>query len=247
MKKRKNGLKKLFKPNTIFHFSIADALLSNLFEGNTTFKEILQYGDFGIGTMNCLDGEVIILDGIPYTIRADGKAYVINNFDRSPISVITYFKKDYSFNINTSIKYHQLIEKLNSFLPTQNVFYPVKIVGEFKYMTTRSIAKQAKPYKPIEDLINETVKFNFTNIKGTVIGFKSPSFIERIGVSGYHFHFIDKDRKVGGHLLDFEMTTGEIEYAIARDFHVKLENTEVYDNLDLSESKKDLLQKIEKS
>lgn len=247
MKKRKNGLKKLFKPNTVFHFSIADALLSNLFEGNTTFKEILKYGDFGIGTMNCLDGEVIILDGIPYTIRADGKAYVIDNFERSPISVVTHFKKDYFLNINTSIKYSQLIEKLNSFLPTQNIFYPVKIVGEFKYMATRSIAKQSKPYKPIEDLINETVKFNFTNIKGTVIGFKSPSFIERIGVPDYHFHFIDKDRKVGGHLLDFEMTTGKIEYALARDFHVKLENTEAYDNLDLSESKNELLKKIEKS
>ena len=247
MRKQKNGLKKLFKSNTIFHFSIADALLSNFFEGNTTVNEILKFGDFGIGTMNSLDGEMIILDGKPYTIRADGKAYEIDDLERSPISVVTHFKKDYTLNISASIKYPQLIEKINSLLPTQNIFYSIKIIGEFKYIATRSIAKQTKPFKPIEDLINEAVKFNYTNITGTIIGFKSPPFVERIGVPGYHFHFIDTERKVGGHLLDFEMTTGRIEYAIARDFHVKLEDTEVYDNLDLSESKNDLLQKIEKS
>lgn len=247
MRKRKNGLKKLIKPNTIFHFSIVDAFLNNLFEGNTTFKKIMEYGDFGIGTMNCLDGEMIILDGKPYTIRADGKAYGIDDFEKSPICVVTHFKKDYSFNIKSLIKYSQLIEKVNSFLPTQNVFIPIKIVGKFKSISTRSIVKQTKPYKPIEDLINETIKFNYTNITGTIIGFKSPPFIERIGVPDYHFHFIDEEKKVGGHLLDFEMITGRIEYAIARDFHVKLEDTEVYDNLNLSESKKELLQKIEKS
>ncbi|NOQ26589.1 MAG: acetolactate decarboxylase [Bacteroidales bacterium] len=246
MMKRKYGLRKLFKPNTIFHFSTSDALLSNVFEGNTTIKEILKHGDFGIGTMNCLDGEMIIVDGKPYTVRTDGKAYEVDDLERSPISVVTHFKKDYSFNICTPIKYSQLIEKINSLLSTQNIFYPIKIIGEFKYITTRSIAKQSKPFKLIEDLIKDAVKFNFTNIQGTVLGFKSPSFIERIGVPGYHFHFIDKERKVGGHLLDFEMVTGRIEYAIARDFHVKLEDSEIYDNIDLSESKNDLLQKIEK-
>lgn len=246
MRKLKNDLRKLFKPNTVFHFSISDALLSNVFEGNTTIKEILKHGDFAIGTMNCLDGEMIILDGKAYTIRADGKVYEIDDLERSPISVVTHFKKDFSFNIGTPMKYSQLVEKINSYLPTENIFYAVKILGEFKFITTRSIAKQSKPFRLIEDITNEAVKFNFTNIQGTVIGFKSPSFIERIGVPGYHFHFIDKERKVGGHLLDFEMVKGRIEYAIARDFHVKLDDSENYNKIDLSESKNDLLLKIEK-
>jgi acetolactate decarboxylase len=247
MRKQIYGLKNLFRSNTVFHFSIADALLNNLFDGKTTFKEILKYGDFGIGTMNGLDGEVIILNGIPYTVREDGKVYTVDKSDRSPICVVTHFKKDDYLRINTLINYKQLLEKINKHLPSENIFYPIKIDGEFKHVTTRSIAKQLKPYKPIEELINETVKFDFEDIKGTVIGFKSPSFIERIGVPGYHFHFIDKDRKVGGHLLDFEMISGRIEYAIVRNFHVILEDTEAYDNIDLSESKNDLLQKIEKS
>ncbi len=247
MMKRINGLKKLFKSNTVYHFSIADALLSNLFNGNTTIKEILRCGDFGIGTMNGLDGEVIILDGIAYTVREDGKAYIIDKSERSPISVVTYFKKDDFINISAPTNYKQLLDRINKYLSSENIFYPIKIVGEFKHITTRSIAKQHKPYKPIESLTNEMVKFNFTNIKGTLVGFKSPSFIERIGVSGFHFHFIDEDKKVGGHLLDFEMVKGKLEYAISREFHVKLEDSDNYDKLDLKESKIELLQKIEKT
>lgn len=246
MRKRKNGLKKLYKPNTVFHFSIADALLNNLFEGNTSIGEILKYGDFGIGTLNGLDGEVIILDGVPYTIRGNGKAYIINNSERSPICVVTHFKEEFSIQMNTPLKYSELIKELDSFLPTENIFYPIKIVGEFKHIITRSVAKQFKPYNPIKDIANEMIKFKILNIEGTILGFKSPPFVEGIGVQGYHFHFIDKDKKVGGHLLDFEMAKGTVQFALARDFHVKLENSVDFDKLDLNESKKDLLEEIEK-
>lgn len=247
MRKQKNGLKRLFKPNTIFHFSIADALLSSLFEGSITFKEILHYGDFGIGTLNGLDGEVIILNGVPYTVRADGSAYVVDKTEHCPIIITTFFKKEFILPIDTLVSFSQLKEKLNSLFPTENIFYPIKITGEFKNITTRSIAKQNKPYKPVGNLVDEMVKFEYSNIEGVIIGYKSPPFVERVGVPGYHFHFIDKKRKVGGHLLDFELIKGKVEYALARDFHVKLETSVDFNKLDLNTPQKDLLYKIEKS
>ena len=40
----------------IFQVSTLDALLDAKYDGNVTFGELKEYGDFGLGTLNGLDG-----------------------------------------------------------------------------------------------------------------------------------------------------------------------------------------------
>ena len=45
--------------DTMFQTSTINALMQGVYDGNTTFKELRNYGDFGLGTVQALDGEMI--------------------------------------------------------------------------------------------------------------------------------------------------------------------------------------------
>lgn len=47
-------------PDSVIHqTSLMSALLSGVYEGETTIADLLAHGDFGLGTFNELDGEMI--------------------------------------------------------------------------------------------------------------------------------------------------------------------------------------------
>ena len=60
----------------VFQYSTLEALLGGVYDGDVTIGELLTHGDFGLGTFNSLDGEMIVLDGICYHLRSDGTAQV---------------------------------------------------------------------------------------------------------------------------------------------------------------------------
>lgn len=43
----------------LYQSSLMSALLSGVYEGDTTMADLLKHGDFGLGTFNHLDGELI--------------------------------------------------------------------------------------------------------------------------------------------------------------------------------------------
>jgi Alpha-acetolactate decarboxylase len=47
----------------VYQFSTTSALLDGVYDGDVTVADILRHGDFGLGTFNHLDGEMVILDG----------------------------------------------------------------------------------------------------------------------------------------------------------------------------------------
>ena len=55
--------------------------------------------------------------------------------------------------------------------------------------------------------------FDFEDLEGTLVGFRFPDLTLGVGVAGYHFHFISKDRAHGGHVLDCR-AKGTLEVAV---------------------------------
>ncbi len=47
--------------SVLYQTSLMSALLSGVYEGSTTIADLLKHGDFGLGTFNELDGELIRL------------------------------------------------------------------------------------------------------------------------------------------------------------------------------------------
>jgi acetolactate decarboxylase len=78
----------------VFQTSTMGALLAGVYEGDVTIRELLRHGDFGLGTFNALDGEMLVLDGVCYQLRSDGSATIADAVELSPFAMLTWFQPD---------------------------------------------------------------------------------------------------------------------------------------------------------
>ena len=50
----------------IFQYGTMAGIIEGAYSGSLTIEELLKYGDFGIGTFDGIDGEMVILDSKIY-------------------------------------------------------------------------------------------------------------------------------------------------------------------------------------
>ncbi len=195
----------------LFQTSTIHSLLEGGYDGDTTFEDLKKHGDFGLGTFNDLDGEMIGLDGTFYQIKADGKANPVPDSEKTPFAVVTFFEPDKAILLNRSFDCKHLEEYLDDLLQSKSVLYAIKIQGSFKYIKTRSVPRQHKPYPRLLEVLKSQPTFEFNNVDGTIVGFWFPTYMEGLNVPGYHFHFITEDKKAGGHILECQIEDVKIE------------------------------------
>jgi acetolactate decarboxylase len=75
-------------PHVAYHYSTINALLRGLYDGDMTIADLARHGDHGLGTVNGLDGELIIVDGTPYQMRADGVVRRLQGSEGTPFAVV---------------------------------------------------------------------------------------------------------------------------------------------------------------
>lgn len=56
-------------PRRMFQISTSTALVEGVYAGSVLSSTLLENGDFGLGTLEGLDGEMVILDGEIYQAR----------------------------------------------------------------------------------------------------------------------------------------------------------------------------------
>lgn len=188
-----------------YHYSIWYAFVNKAFEGDLTAEKLKQQGDIGLGSYNLLDGELILLDGVPYQVLENGEVKIADGTAKIVYANASFFKEDRSFSIDRVMGYDSLRNRLNMQLPTRNYFYAFKIHGTFKGMKCGGLNKQERPFdKGLDVLIPARPVFERDEVAGTIVGFYCPEFIGQINVAGYHLHFISDDRKYGGHVMEFK-------------------------------------------
>lgn len=187
---------------TIYQAAPVQSLSVGIYDGFVSFAALKKHGDIGLGTFNALDGEMIFVDSVFYQIKHDGKVLPVPDSATTPFAVVTFFDEDIRLGDITAADMTGLGRIIDSRLPTKNLFYAVRIDGVFEYIKVRSVPAQVKPYRPLTEAVKGQSVFEYKNISGTLVGFYSPAFAEKINVPGYHFHFLAADRSVGGHVLD---------------------------------------------
>jgi acetolactate decarboxylase len=224
------------KENTdiLFQVSTINALLEGIYDGDYSFKELKNHGDLGLGTFNSLDGEMTMIDGEVYQIKADGNVYVMPDSAKTPFSVVTFFEEDISIVLDSLLDYNSLEAFLDNELPTENLIYAIKIEGLFKYVRTRSVPAQEKPYPPLAEVVKTQAEFEFQNVRGTLVGFRLPEFMNGINVPKYHLHFVTEDRKGGGHLLECETEKIKIGIDFTEEIFVSLPRSKEFYDADLN-------------
>lgn len=207
-------------------FSTIDALLSGLYDGDAPINALRHYGDFGLGTFNGLDGEMVMLDGQIYQVLANGSVHQPKlTRTYTPFAQTTFFNADSRSALPANLDYHGVTEHVRTLLPTENIFYAIRISGRFKSVKVRSVNRQSRPYPLIKDVVKHEAIFDYNDIEGTVVGFFAPQYVRGINVTGFHMHFISRDKTRGGHILDMTSGLGVLEIDDISSFQVILPHT----------------------
>jgi acetolactate decarboxylase len=231
--------------NTIVQFSPISFLLDGVFEGDISIGELKKSGNIGLGTFNKLDGEMIALDNEFYRISSTGAVTVVDNAEKSPFAVVSFFHPDYSYSLVQNYDLVKLQNYIESLFPSKNVFYAIKIQGKFSYVKTRSVPIQKRPYKKLIEVVKNQSVFEFNNIEGTLVGYYFPEYTTDINIPGFHLHFISSDKTKGGHLLSCNTENIKIELDSVKHFNMILPSNEEFLKRDFK-LKKSELDSIEK-
>lgn len=234
------------RKDAVFQISAIRPLLEGSYEGSFSYTCLRQYGDFGIGTFDNLDGEMIGFDNEFYQIKADGLVYRVNGLTKTGFAMVKFFRPDKKVFLKDEVDFAQLQLYIDKLLLSPNIIYAIKIEGKFPYIKTRSVPKQHKPYLPLAQVTKKQAVFEFKETRGLLIGFRFPPYFDGINVPGYHFHFISEDRKSGGHVLDCRLNNARVQIDDSFDFCVKLPESTDFLKMDLTKDNAAELRKAER-
>lgn len=201
--------KVLFQHNTLA------SLMAGLYRGTMPLSQLLEHGDLGIGTLDYIDGELIILDGKAYQAIGTGDKAQVIELDGSqtvPYAAIVKHVADQSFAINQEMSDLDLKEKLEARFGTANLFQSLKITGRFKKMHVRMIQK-SDIGPAFAEVAKNQPEYTEEEVEGTLVGFWTPELFHGVSVAGYHLHFLSDDKQFGGHVMDFQIQEGQVEIA----------------------------------
>jgi acetolactate decarboxylase len=212
----------------IYQTSTMAALLDGIYDGEMTIAELLTHGDFGLGTFNHLDGEMVVLDGVCHHLRSDGSASVADPGDRTPFAAVTWFTPETTIPMPGPAGHDVVIAVIDEAIKTTNLMQAIRIDGTFSHVKTRTVAAQTPPYPPLTTATADEPISEFREAAGTLAGYRTPDYEQGISVAGYHLHFIDQARAHGGHALDFGLSHGQIAISTSSDLHLSLPRTDAF-------------------
>lgn len=222
-----------------------NALVEGLYEENIPFSDIKRHGDFGLGTFDDLDGEMVMLDGQVYQITADGQVHAVGDAVHTPFAVVTFFEPTLSAELDGGMSHATFVEWLQQLLPSPNLFYAFRITGAFHHITARSVPKQHN-YRPLNEAAREQRVFTFDDASGSLVGFFTPAFMASLNVPGLHLHFLSADRRRGGHLLECRPGAIRVEIQMIHTLELSLPLTHDYLTRDFATDPTTTLEKVEK-
>jgi len=197
----------------LYQVSTYTSLSGGGYSGLVPVGEVMKHGDLGLGTFDGLDGEMVVVGGEYYQVKADGTVARPDPSTLVPFAAVTPFETDLVIPRITAGNLSGLTASLDAGLPSHDSFWAIRMTGTFPYVKARSPPKQAVPYPILSDALKNQSVFLFYNVSGTVVGFYTPSSATGVDPMGYHLHFITADRKAGGHVLDIatEGATAELD------------------------------------
>jgi acetolactate decarboxylase len=232
--------------HTLFQVSTSAALVEGVYQGAVRVSRLLDHGDFGVGTFVDMDGEMVVLDGVCYQIRANGTVEQVDGDRLIPYAVVTRFSPEFRADHQEIPAFRALAEACDRLRKWNNVFYAFRAEGTFHTVNTR-VMKPVPKGTTLSAAASVQQEFRFEEMRGTLVGIWSPAFAASFSVPGYHFHFLSEDRKSGGHVLDCQASDIQIEGCAMNEMHVSLPETEDFLTADLTRDPQADLMKAERN
>lgn len=219
---RRSDLRPEHPEHELFQTSTVQALLEGAFDGDVTLDQLLEHGDLGLGTLNGLDGELIILDGEVWKANLDCTLAQPRGSVRTPYAVVVQFTPGDPIELTEPLAGEDLEQWLRARGHVSDKPDAIRIDGRFDHVHMRSVPKQVRPYPPLADAIDHQHLVECDDVAGTMVGFRFPDPLEGIEMAGFHLHFVTDDRMHGGHVLSHRVREGTVKVDEATDLHVEL-------------------------
>ena len=128
-----------------------------------------------------------------------------------------------------------------------NLFYMVRISGEFPAIKARSEYKQEKPYRELDvALAADQIECDYENVRGTMVGLYCPSFMGGLNSIGWHFHFITEDQTRGGPVLQVSVGSADAAFDATPAFALALpEDDAGFQSMDLGRNMDEAIRRAE--
>ena len=221
------------RAHVLYQTSTMSALLDGIYDGSVTIAELLQHGDFGVGTFNHLDGEMVVNAGVCFHLYSSGEARVARLDELTPFAAVTTFQPDITFDVETPTTRAQLLSLIGARLSSENLFYAIRATGDFSTVSTRTAARQEAPYQPLTRATDDQAVRTFAGTAGVLVGFRTPDYEQGISVAGYHLHFLNDEGTGGGHAFDFVLERGVVEICTVSEMRLSLPTTGPFLSADL--------------
>ena len=228
--------------STLYQISTSSALVEGVYSGSVCSSVLLEHGDFGLGTFEDLDGEMVILDGQIYQVT-DRVRHRTDDFP-VPFAAITHFHAESSFEIDNLACLRGVELACDQQRISDNLFYALRLDGIFETIHARAVHTVPQNTRLL-DAAKTQSEFHFENIEGTLVGFWSPRYSSSFSVPGYHLHFISKDRTKGGHLLDCSARKLEARVQVLSEYDIRLPDSGPFLTTNLSKDPASDLAKTE--
>ena len=241
-------MERLSHGRTLFQAALLQSLILGHYDGAVPVKDLKGQGDFGIGTFDALNGELIMLEGRVYQVNGQGKVIKAEDHWKVPFADVFFFETDRTLSLKDISSLDELRERTDDFIKSwgPNYFYGIRIHGTFDKIYARSEKAQQKPYQRLDEVMKkDQVEFHFAHTEGTLIGLYCPSFIGGLNMPGYHFHYLSDDRKVGGHVFDLCLKEGKAEFCLLSDFKLKLPRSSRFGKIDFTGNLVEAVKEVE--
>lgn len=229
----------------IYQYSTIGALMSGYFNADDDVYQHCSCSSIGLGCSELLNAELTVQHGKAYTATAEQPITEQKSPFHVPFYQITSFDQ-YQEQPIAHVSEHNLEETLQNFICLNNNFVAVRIAGQLDKLVLR------RPYpsdhqREIKEVSDQQQVSEYQDIHGHLIGFWTPEMYGRISVPGFHLHFLSDDLTVSGHVLSYQVNSGQLQFEEKSTLEVKNPNTSAFQQLNIDlKSLDQMIEHVEK-
>lgn len=198
-------------PKAIQQYGLPLTLMNTIYEGTITAEQMSELGDIGVGVSNHLNGELTAVDGVIYSIAADGTATIAPADLQAPYMSMLKFEPTKTITLKNIRSFKELQDAITAQITSVNSFYAFKAKGRFDYAHLASAHGVEDEDVDFFEYLASRQMYDLKNTTGTVVGIYTPEYLGDISIPGLHFHFQNGDNTVGGHLEDIRFDSMDFE------------------------------------
>lgn len=208
-------------------FAVLDALLAGAYETGLPVAEARSIGDFGLGCVDHLGGEVVILDGAVIECTLDAPPVEMHDDEILPFAIVCRFPDVAPVGVQRR-DLAGFTASVDAALISRNLFHAVRFDGVLSEVRVRITPRQHHPLPKLAEVTSHQVETVQMAVRGTLVGFWTPAIYQGIAVGGLHLHFLTEDRSFGGHVLDLTVEAGDLRVAAFTRFDLRLPTDELF-------------------